>query len=76
MADNKKLPRTSELRALPDADLTAQLEKLRRDMWQNRLKAKDGSSQQTHQLLAFRRQIARIQTVLTERKATAQQPTP
>ena len=76
MADNKKLPRTSELRALPDADLTAQLEKLRRDMWQNRLKAKDGSSQQTHHLLAFRRQIARIQTVLTERKATAQQPTP
>ena len=75
MADNK-LSRTSELRALPDADLTAQLEKLRRDMWQNRLKAKDGSSLQTHQLLAFRRQIARIQTVLTARKAMAQQPTP
>ena len=74
MADNK-LPRTSELRALPEADLNAQLEKLRRDMWQSRVKAKDGSSQQTHRLLAFRRQIARIQTLLTERKAASQEPT-
>jgi len=51
------------------ADLLAQLEKLRRDVWQLRMKAKDGSLQQTHELAAKRRQIARVHTVLSEQSA-------
>ena len=66
-----KLPRAKDLRALPEADLNAQLDQLRREIWQNRLKARDGSSAQTHQRPALKRQIARILTVLQEQKATA-----
>ena len=64
MAD--RLPKTKELRALPAADIAAQLEKLRQDLWQQRLKAKEGALQQTHQLRLMKRQIARIQMVLKE----------
>ena len=66
MAD--KRPTTKELRALPDADIRQQLDVLRQELWQSRVKAKDGSLQQTHQIPSARRQIARIHTLLTERK--------
>ena len=66
MAD--KRPTTKELRALPDADIRQQLDVLRQELWQSRLKAKEGSLQQTHQIPAARRQIARIHTLLAERK--------
>ncbi len=65
----EKYPGAKELRALPDSDLTQQLEGLRREQWQHRLKAKDGSLQQTHLLPALKRQLARLQTVLRERRA-------
>lgn len=69
MAD--KLPPVKELRTLPSAELQHQIEKLRSELWQQRLKARDGALQQTHQLNAMRRQIARIQTVLSEQKRSA-----
>lgn len=55
-------PAMKELRAMPLADLDAQQDRLRRELWQHRVKAKEGSLQQTHRLRALRRQIARIQT--------------
>ncbi len=61
-------PRVSmhDLAAMPEADLRAQVEKLRQELWQARLKAKDGSLQQTHLLSARRRQIARVLTALRQ----------
>ncbi len=61
--------RAKELRSMTTSDLQGQLEKLRRDLWQLRLKAKDGSLQQTHELASRRRQIARVHTVLNEQQA-------
>jgi large subunit ribosomal protein L29 len=63
--------RAKDLRAVPAADLAAQLAALRQQLWQHRLKARDGSLQQTHQLPMIRRQIARIQTVLREGRGQA-----
>ena len=63
---DEKRPMIKELRALPPVELQAQLQTLRQELWQRRLKAKDGSLKQTHQLRFVRRQIARVQTLLRE----------
>ena len=65
MAD-KPLP-TKELRAMPEAELLSHVEKLQQELWQCRLKARDGSLQQTHVIPAARRQLARLRTILRER---------
>ncbi|MBI3321349.1 MAG: 50S ribosomal protein L29 [Candidatus Omnitrophica bacterium] len=73
MADRR--PRTKELRALAPADLQAQLEKLRQELWQHRVKATQGSLTQVHLIGAMRRQMARVQTVLREqRRPSAESP--
>ena len=64
----QKLPSAKDLRALPETDLKEQLEKLRQEFWRHRVNAKAGSLQQTHLLPAVRREIARIQTVMRERR--------
>lgn len=56
---------TKELRTLPEPDLQAQLAKLRQELWQHRAKVREGSLQQTHLVTAAKRNIARIQTVLS-----------
>ena len=63
----QKLPKTKDLRALPDPEIHTELEKLRQELWQHRLKARDGSLQQSHHLPLVKRQIARIHTLLRER---------
>ena len=68
----KKRETTKELRALPADDLQAQLSALRKDLWQHRLKVRDGSLQQTHALSQMRRQIARVHTLLRETAAPHQ----
>ena len=62
-------PKIKELRAMPDAELAATLEGLRQALWQQRGKVRDGSSQQTHEVTALKRQIARILTVRQEQGA-------
>ena len=57
-----------DLRGMSQADLNAQLEKLRQELWQHRVKIQEGALQQTHLLAAARRQIARVQTVLREQR--------
>ena len=64
MAD--KQPSAKELRTMPAAELTAQLQTLRQELWGYRTKARDGALQQTHLLRALRRQMARIQTIVGE----------
>lgn len=62
----EKFPDMKELRGLSAADIQQQLGKLKEELWQQRVKAKEGALQQTHRLLYIRRQIARIQMVLNE----------
>ncbi|MBI2104582.1 MAG: 50S ribosomal protein L29 [Candidatus Omnitrophica bacterium] len=54
------------LRELPRADLLAELSRLRQELWQHRIKIREGAQQQMHQIPVLRRQIARIHTVLKE----------
>ena len=70
MAD--KQPKAKELRTMPAADLNAQIQSLRQELWSHRTKARDGALQQTHVLRVLRRQEARIQTILREQQR--QQP--
>lgn len=62
-----KQPTTKELRAMPDAEMRVQFEKLRQELWQHRVKAREGSLPQTHLIPAMKRQIARMHTILRER---------
>ncbi len=69
MAD--KRPDAKTLRGLPEGEVRAQLSQLRNELWQGRLKARDGSLQQSHHLPVIRRQIARIETILSEKRKDA-----
>ena len=56
------------LREQPVADLQAQVQQLRQEMWEHRLKSKEGALQQTHLIRVARRQVARLQTLLREKQ--------
>ena len=60
----EKWPKIKELRTLPEAELQVQLQKARQTLWQDRLKAREGALQQTHELRLTKRHIARLQTVM------------
>jgi len=62
----EKLLTIQELRALPETDLRAQVAQLRHALWEHRQKVTAGALQQTHLLPAVRRQIARLETILSE----------
>ena len=66
----EKRPKAKELRNLPHVDLQAELEKVRAELWHNRLKVREGALPQGHLLRSAKRQIARIQTVLNEQQQT------
>ena len=60
----EKRPSAKELRALPQTDLREQAAKLRQELWQQRVKTKEGAVQQMHHGRVIRRQIARVLTVM------------
>ena len=60
----EKRPSAKELCALPQTDLRDQVAKLRQELWQQRVKMKEGAVQQMHQGRVIRRQIARVLTVM------------
>ena len=62
----EKLLTIQELRALPETDLRAQVAQLRHALWEHRQKVTAGALQHTHLLPAVRRQIARLETILSE----------
>lgn len=62
------LPRPQVLRASSAADLTLELEKLRKELWDARIKIKEGALAQTHRVPLLRRQIARIHTIMNEQR--------
>ena len=68
MATKTKVVDVKALREQPAADLQASVQKLRQELWEHRLKTKEGALQQTHLIRAARRQVARIQTLLREKQ--------
>ena len=60
-----------ELRQLPEGELHTQMDTLRQEIWQNRIKLKQGASQQTHVVRKAKRNIARIQTLLNEKRKSS-----
>ena len=69
-------PTLKDLRQMNDADLQAQLGKLRQEIWQGRLKLREGSAQQSHQIRQARRHIARILTILKQQTIKQRTATP
>jgi len=68
MAQAEKPLRMQALREMTAADLIGQLKDLRDRLWEDRAKVRQGGMQQTHQLRVTRRQMARVQTVLREKR--------
>ena len=61
------LAQAQALRGLAPEELQTQLGALRKQLWQDRIKSKEGALPQSHQFKRVRRQIARILTILQER---------
>jgi ribosomal protein L29 len=66
-----KRPRPQELRALSGTELSAQLEKLKEELWQHRINTTEGAKPQVHEGRAIRRQLARILTIMREQVMTS-----
>lgn len=73
MAEKRAVKRAdmNALRALPASDLAAQIDTLRKERWEHRIKMRDGSVRQTHQLGVLRRQVARVLTAMNEQHRAA-----
>lgn len=65
----QKYPGATELKELPVDELNSQMDQLRQDLWNARIKVSNGSLQQVNTLKQMRRQIARIQTVISEKQS-------
>lgn len=61
--------KASDLRQMSAEQLSAEAEKLMGEQFKLRMQHSMGKLQQTHQLKALRRDVARINTVKTEKKA-------
>jgi large subunit ribosomal protein L29 len=59
--------KASELRQMSVDELKAQLDKLREELFKLRMQHAMGKLQQTHQLKAVRRDVARIHSLMTEK---------
>ena len=55
------------LRQLTPEELQARVAALRQEIWQDRGKMQAGALQQSHRIRQYRRQIARVMTIVKER---------
>jgi large subunit ribosomal protein L29 len=62
------MEKPSQLRAIPVAELHRQLAQTREELAALRFKAKQGTVEQPHRIRQMKRHIARLLTVLNERK--------
>ena len=69
MAEKETEPK--DLRALSGGELAEQLQTLRQELWTCRWQARVGALQKTHLPRTLRRQIARVQTMLSEQRRSA-----
>ena len=63
--------KTEEVREKPTAELTSLVVELRRKLWQARFDNHANQLDDTSQIKKLRRDVARVRTVLTERRAEA-----
>ena len=62
-----------EMRAMPATELRGRIDGLKQEMWKQRIKAKSGALQQVHQISAMRKQIAQIETMLSQQRLSQKQ---
>ncbi len=58
-------------RSLTETDLREKLQSTRKALWDTRQKLRAGTIQQTHQVRVLRKDIAKMQTVINERRSQA-----
>jgi large subunit ribosomal protein L29 len=60
---------SKEIRELAPAEISTKLREVREQLLQLRLRKQTGQVEKTHELRTLRKTIARLETVLTEKKA-------
>ena len=63
--------RTSELRELTDEVLADRLSEAKQELWKRRLDLATGELDNTSEIPAYKREIARIRTLMREREIAA-----
>jgi large subunit ribosomal protein L29 len=63
---------SKEIRELAPAEITTKLREVREQLLQLRLRKQTGQVEKTHEIRSLRKTIARLETVLTEKKSGAQ----
>ena len=62
---------SKEIRELSPAEITTKLREIRDQLLQLKLRKQTGQVEKTHELRTLRKDIARLETVATEKKAKA-----
>ena len=60
---------SKEIRELSPAEITTKIRETREQLLQLKLRKQTGQVEKTHELRTLRKDIARLETVLTEKKA-------
>jgi len=62
---------SKEIRELAPAEISTKLREVREQLLQLRLRKQTGQVEKTHEIRSLRKTIARLETVLTEKKVSA-----
>ena len=62
---------SKEIRDLSPGEITTKVREIREQLLQLRLRKQTGQVEKTHELRTLRKDIARLETILTEKKAKA-----
>ena len=63
---------SKEIRDLSPAEITTKLREIREQLLQLKLRKQTGQVEKTHELRTLRKDIARLETIQTEKKAQTQ----
>ncbi|MGA1201872.1 MAG: 50S ribosomal protein L29 [Planctomycetota bacterium] len=63
--------KTSDIRQLPDADIDVEIAKRRKKLFDYRFRAGQEEKQRAGEIRTLRREIARMKTILSERRIAA-----
>lgn len=62
---------TKEIRDLAPAEITTKLREIREQLLQLRMRRQTGQVEKTHELRTLRKDVARLETILNEKKRSA-----
>ena len=65
------MTKATELRELTDETLTDRLSEAKQELWKRRLDLATGQLDNTSELVAYKREIARLRTLMREREIAA-----